>query len=130
MGGPGPKQLGPCFRVAKIICEEFSPQKNTPRKSSRHCTFTLPETNSSHLKIGHPNGETSITTIHFQVRTVSFGECMFLLKLRCLNQWPLPSERGGSALKGCQDLQKSSIRESSNKNNFTRRDPGIRRRVL
>ncbi len=36
---------------------------------------TLPETNSSHLKIGRaPKGNDSIPNIHFQVRTVSFRE--------------------------------------------------------
>ncbi len=39
--------------------------------------YTLPETNSSHLKIGHPKKETGIPTIHFQVRTVSFRESNF-----------------------------------------------------
>ena len=38
--------------------------------------ITLPETKSSHLKIGrNPKGrETSIPTIHFQVRAASFRE--------------------------------------------------------
>ena len=36
---------------------------------------TLPETNSSHLKIGRtPKGNDRIPTIHFQGRTVSFRE--------------------------------------------------------
>ena len=36
--------------------------------------LTLPETNSSHLKMGRAPKERSIPTIHFQVRAVSFRE--------------------------------------------------------
>ena len=34
----------------------------------------LPKTHSSHLKIVFPRKETSFSTIHFQVRAVSFRE--------------------------------------------------------
>ena len=39
-------------------------------------------TNSSHLKMGLPQNKSSIPTIHFQVRTVSFRGCMSLKKGR------------------------------------------------
>ncbi len=42
-------------------------------------SFTLPETNNSHLKIGRaPKGNNRIPTIHFQGRTVSFREGIHL----------------------------------------------------
>ena len=47
---------------------------------------TLPETNSSHLKIGRaPKGNHHIPTIHFQVRFVSFREGKFIQILYMYN---------------------------------------------
>ena len=48
-----------------------------PWNSKKMCVFlyTLPEINSSHLKIGHPKRKReSIPSIHFQVQAVSFRE--------------------------------------------------------
>ena len=54
------------FHVHQVLWSEFALQKNSP---------TLPETNSSPLKIGrNPKGNDRIPTINFQVRALSFGE--------------------------------------------------------
>ena len=62
----------------------FGPQKgkkNVHLPQAASCIrITLPETNSSHLKIGQPKRKReSIPTIHFQVQAVSFREGTFFL---------------------------------------------------
>ena len=52
--------------------------------------YTLPETNSSHLKIGHPKRKReSIPTIHFQVQAVSFGGCKSIIQNKSFPKVPL-----------------------------------------
>ena len=55
--------------------------------------YTLPETNSSHLKIGHPKRKlvTSIPTIHVQGRAVSFREgiSIFTSLIKACSLWKL-----------------------------------------
>ena len=63
------------FKCCQIHCNNWCQQKTDSLEISNLLLGdTFPETNSSHLKIGHPKRKYHLPTIHFQVRTASFRE--------------------------------------------------------
>ena len=79
-------------------------------------TTTLPETNSSHLKMDRWNTIVSFWgPAHFQLRTVSFRECSFLIDILCCSSPGLEDKDGheGHRLKASIKSSNSMIFEAN-----------------